>query len=460
MVYRIFLIFTTLITLISNNSYSNPTLEVRVFLNEKQCLYCYNPLTTLNGLPDDVSLTFFTNSNSIETWKELFNQMRINKQHSFKEYNKPINKNIVGVYQGNSKLLTCSLEALPEIVPNIYSLSQNLILKDSILLEGVTLSSRNSIDIQDNHIVLSDYLLNSAHTIDLSSKEIQKIKGPDFNKKDFLDLINYDKEEYEKLLPTLEKQNLDKVKIASVFYRKDTLTILSTLNIPETHGNNTALRARFFIGNYSNKKWTDLYLAESSITTDERMYGIFNKVYRHNNYFITNLITPNLENQNHVWGKFEKNENQLSADVLKYYHPEIEVPKQPYAYSLMGVRDDWLFLKAFPVAYNPKTKSTLNYTKYLQDVDINKPLNLSTSSLKIVDFYYHDQAISVIYKNEEAYFLTKINTSINQTLFTKTLHISENLNPNTLRIISENNYSALSKDRKKVFILSSFNNSN
>ncbi|ALO15139.1 hypothetical protein L21SP5_01491 [Salinivirga cyanobacteriivorans] len=69
MVYRIFLIFTTLITLISNNSYSNPTLEVRVFLNEKQCLYCYNPLTTLNGLPDDVSLTFFTNPNSIDTWK-------------------------------------------------------------------------------------------------------------------------------------------------------------------------------------------------------------------------------------------------------------------------------------------------------------------------------------------------------------------------------------------------------
>ncbi|ALO15142.1 hypothetical protein L21SP5_01494 [Salinivirga cyanobacteriivorans] len=361
--------------------------------------------------------------------------MRINKQYSFKEYKKPINKNIVDVYQGNSKLLTCSLEALPEIVPNIYSLSKNLILQDSILLEGVTLSSRNSIDIQDNHIVLSDYLLNSAHTIDLSSKEIQEIKGPDFNKKDFLDLINYDKEEYEKLLPTLEKQNLDKVKIASVFYRKDTLTILSTLNIPETHGKNTALRARFFIGNYSNNKWTDLYLAESSITADERMYGIFNKVYRHNNYFITNLITPKLEKQNHVWAKFEKNENQLSVDVLKYHHPEIDIPKQPYAYSLMGVRDDWLFLKAFPVAYNPKTKSTLNYTEYLQDVNINKPLKLSSSDLEIIDFDYRDQAISVIYKYRGDYFLTKFNTSVNQTLFTKSLFISENLNPNTLRII-------------------------
>lgn len=450
---KILLLIVIFSTIVSCETNSKAKQEFHIYLNENQCLYCYNNLISVNNLPKDVKLIFFTKKNSFDTWKELFKQLKITKKYELRVHKNTITNNYVEFYKNKTKVDSFPLERLPEIIHQLYAQNNNLSIQDSISLEGTTLSSRNIVQMQGIHLVLNDYLLNAAHIINLESKKIQKVEGKDFNPKDFLKLIDYNKEDYEKSLPEMKKQNLDKIKIASVYYKNDTLTIVSAVSIPEIQDDETAIKSYLIFGDYVNNEWINLYCPEQMLNYKENMYGIFDKVYRYENNFITNLITPTLHKHNALWAKFKENNNQLSVEVLDHTHPEIAIPKQLYPHSSMGVHDDWLFLNYFPLAFHPKTNKLLDYSNYLQDSLIEKPVNLSSSKLKIVDLIALNQNMSVIYKSNGEYYLVKFNSSTNETLYTKRINIPERIKSNTIRFVSEHEFCALAEDRKNIYLI-------
>ena len=332
-----------------------------------------------------------------------------------------------------------------------------------ISIDSIPLSERITVQREDGHVFLYDYLLNKAVVCNasdlLDNKTHFMVLKPNISKIQLMNMARLDTGVYKNLLPLFQSLHKDRPHFEGLFYEGDTLHAFTVFNYPKFKGNDTIISNYYFVLNYINgKPHTAYYILKDSMENSTG-YFLDNTMpfYANKGTYCFTVFRDKAGRDNKIITTWDRSKRNLVFTGFKNLTVPAFYSKSQERYESMTalIKDQYYFYTTYPYIINLRDSSAFDLGPALEKSSGKKLFSSKkfNNRFYVSDVYRKGDILFVLYFIDKDARVLEFNTSSKQVIAEKQVSLKNEYFLPSLAFINENILIVLNQERNKIFIL-------